>query len=100
MKFPYMVIHNGVFYSAGMEVPIEEEHIDKEPSNEIIEDKATPIEEVAETPIDEKPRYSRNKIGRMTRDEIEPLAKEVGVRNTEAKTSLELKKAVIEKLGL
>lgn len=90
MIFPYRVKHDGVVYPAGFDVPIETVVV------EIKEEKATPKEEVAKTSYS----YTRSDIQKMTRDVAEPLAKELGVKNTEGKRLIDIKKLMIEKLGI
>lgn len=88
MIYPYRVKFNGVVYPAGFDVPIE--------TVEVKEEKATPNEDVAKTSYS----YTRTDIQRMTREVAEPLAKELGVKNTEGKRLMEIKKLMIEKLGI
>lgn len=88
MVFPYRVKFNGIVYPVGSDVPMDKV--------EVKEDKATPKEEVAKTSYS----YTRSDIQKMTRDVAEPLAKEIGVKNTEGKRLIDIKKAMIEKLGI
>lgn len=100
MVFPYKVKFNGTIYPAGTDVPMDEVKVEKK---EIKEEKAI-SNEVAESPAieEEKPlqTYTRSDIQKMHREEIEPLAKQVGVKNIEGKRLIDIKKLTIEKLGI
>jgi hypothetical protein len=72
MKYPYIVIHNGKWYNAGEEVPEEGASFD----------------------------YSKTTINRMSTSDLQVFATEQGIDNAEELTGAELKKLLIEKLGL
>ena len=73
MKYPYIVVHNGKWYNAGEEVP--------ENNN-------------SGASFD----YSKTTINRMSN--LQAFAAEQGIDNAEELTGAELKKLLIEKLGL
>lgn len=75
MKYPYIVIHNGKWYNAGVEVP--------ENNN-------------SGTSFD----YSKTTINRMSTSDLQAFATEQGIDNAEELTGAELKKLLIEKFGL
>lgn len=61
MVFEYLVKHNGIYYQAGEDVPIEEKAVETLPPS-------TPVEEVAKKPIMvEKPK---SKGGRPKKTEV------------------------------
>jgi hypothetical protein len=72
MKYPYIVIHNGKWYNAGEEVPEEGAFLG----------------------------YSKTTINRMSTSDLQAFAAEQGIGNAEELTGAELKKLLIEKLGL
>nr|DAK93049.1 MAG TPA: Rho termination factor, N-terminal domain [Caudoviricetes sp.] len=73
MKYPHIVVLNGKWYNAGEEVPD-----NTEASFE----------------------YSKTAINRMSTADLQSFAVEQGVENAEELTGAELKKLLIEKLGL
>ena len=75
MKYPYIVIHNGKWYNAGEEV--------SENNN-------------SRASFD----YSKTTINRMSTSDLQAFATEQGIDNAEELTGAELKKLLIEKLGL
>ena len=78
-KYPYIVNCDGVWYSAGTEIPAEKP---------LKEDNA------------ENKTYTKTEINRMPTAELKELAKEQGILNAEEKIGSELKVLLIEKLGL
>ena len=102
MVFPYKVKFNGILYPVGADVPMDEP---KKVKKEVIKEEKAISNEVAESPaiVEEKTRtynFTRSDIQKMHREELEPLAKEIGVRNTEGKRLIDIKKLTIEKLGI
>lgn len=75
MIYPYIVIHNGKWYNAGEEVP------ENNNSGAFL-------------------GYSKTTINRMSTSDLQALAAEQGISNAEELTGAELKKLLIEKLGL
>ncbi len=71
MKYPHIVVHNGKWYSAGEEVPEKE-----------------------------KSGYTKTDINRMSIDDLKALGIEQGIENAEELKGDDLKKLLIEKLGL
>lgn len=72
MIYPYIVIHNGKWYNAGEEVPEEGAFLG----------------------------YSKTTINRMSTSDLQAFAAEQGIGNAKELTGAELKKLLIEKLGL
>ena len=58
-----------------------------------------PTEETKEEQV-EKPPYTKSDINRMPVDELKKVATEIGIEGADEKTGGELKKLIIEKLGL
>lgn len=79
-KYPYIVNYNGVWYPAGSEVPVG----------------ASFTEEISE----EQKTYTKTEINRMPASELKALAVEEGIKDAEEKSGTELKKLLIEKMGL
>ena len=109
MVFPYKVKYNGINYCAGEEVPIDKVKEEKAISKEVAKSPAIKVEKLeaepkVETKVEpeEKKEYNftRSDIQKMHREELEPLAKEIGVKNTEGKRLIDIKKLTIEKLGI
>lgn len=73
MKYPHIVILNGKWYDAGEEIP----------------DNTGASSD-----------YSKTTINRMSTADLQSFAVEQGVENAEELTGAELKKLLIEKLGL
>lgn len=76
MKYPYIVVRNGIWYPSGADVP---EDINTK-------NKTTP--------------YSKTEINRMPVSELRTLAEKEGISNFESKTGAELKKLLIQKYEL
>lgn len=77
MKFNHLVKYNGKYYPAGADVPVGN----------------PPVEE-------DKPRYNKTEINRMSTAQLQQLAREQGIDGAEEITGAELKKILIEKFGL
>ena len=73
MIYPYIVVHNGKWYNAGEEVP----------------EKGTSSN-----------GYTKTDINRMSIDDLKALGAEQGIENAEELKGDDLKKLLIEKLGL
>lgn len=84
MVYDHMVNYNGTYYSAGTDVPIDDNKAQKKP----IDDVAA----VSET----TKKYTRSEINRMTTAELKNLAVSVKIPNAEKKTGGDLKKELIE----
>lgn len=81
MKYPYIVVKDGVWYPAGTSVPAE---TSVKPENNIKLEKT----------------YTKTEINRMPASELKALAVEEGIKDAEEKSGTELKKLLIEKMGL
>lgn len=107
MVFPYKVKYNGINYCAGEEVPIDKVKEEKAISKEVAKSPAIKVEKLepkVETKVEPEGKkeynFTRSDIQKMHREELEPLAKEIGVKNTEGKRLIDIKKLTIEKLGI
>ena len=91
MIFDHLVKHNGVYYPAGTDVPVEEEAKEEQ---KIVQDEPT---EVKEEPKEEEVKfpYSKTQINRMSTSELKAVAKKYGL-NDKASGS-EIKTAIIKK---
>lgn len=58
-----------------------------------------PTEETKEEQV-ENPSYTKSDINRMPVDELKKVATEIGIEGADEKTGGELKKLIIEELGL
>ena len=83
MKYPYIVIKDGVWYKAGDEVP--EESKNPAPPNYM----APPTS-----------NYTKTEINRMSTSDLQGLAKMYGIDSSEEISGSELKKILIAKFGL
>ena len=79
-KYPYIVNYNGVWYPAGSEVPAGASF--------------------AESISEEQKTYTKTEINRMSTADLKSFAAENGIKDAELKSGSELKKLLIEKLGL
>lgn len=81
MKYPHIVVKNGIWYPSGTDVP---EDIS------IIENKI----------VDQPVSYSKTEINRMPIADLRALAEKENISGFEEKTGAELKKLLIKKYGL
>ena len=81
MKYPYIVVKDGVWYPAGTEVPAE---------TSVKSEKNIKLEKI----------YTKTEINRMPASELKALAIENGIAEAEEKSGTELKKLLIEKFKL
>jgi len=58
------------------------------------------VEVVEENSIKEESKYTKTEINRKSTAELRVIAKEIGVENADLLTGSEIKKILIEKLGL
>ena len=79
MKYPYIVGKNGVWYPAGTEVP---------------EDNPNTKTENGQN------QYTKTEINRMSTAELQALALENSIDGSDELTGAELKRVLMEKLGL
>lgn len=77
MKYPYIVNKDGKWYPAGTEVPAD-------------------INE----PEEKRKTYTKTEINRMNVSELKNLGIEYGIEGAEHKSGAELKKIMIELMGL
>lgn len=93
MKYGHTVKYNGVYYSAGQEVP--EQAGEKEtPLPFSVESDSTAYEET------NTKQYSRSEISLMKKADLQKLASENGVENAYDKTGDELKKILYQIFNL
>lgn len=93
MKYPYIVVRNGVWYPSGSEVPEGANPSEKKKADDFSQH-MTPPEEVAEV------SYTKTDINRMTTAELRETAKGECIADAEELTGGELKKLLIEHYGL
>lgn len=86
MKFDHKVKYNGKWYMPGEEIEVEKSTSD-------FSQYMNPTET-------EEDKYTKTEINRMSTAELKAFAKEQGIDNAEDMTGAELKKVLIEKLGL
>lgn len=98
MKAECMTKLNGVWYSPGDELP-ENKGISgcTETSDNASEESTE--EEVSEEPVFNEP-FSKNKINRMSTEELRKLAFQFGIKNADAETGKHLKEVLIAEMGL
>lgn len=107
MKFDHLVKHNGIYYTAGTDVPIENESLKGASAISKVEDKKVEPTVVKVEPVIEetvvvedantKKKYTKTDINRMSTKELRELAKTVGINGDEFVGS-ELKEMLIKKL--
>lgn len=109
MKYPYRVIKNGIWYMAGEEVPDDDEKTVveevKEEVNEVVDEPEIEVEKPVPVVEEKKefvptPKYGKNQINRMPISDLRNVAVEVGIKDIQSKTGAELKREIIEILGL
>ena len=93
MKYPYIVVRNGVWYPSGSEVP-EGANLSEKKKADDFSKHMTPPGEVEEV------SYTKTEINRMTTAELRETAKVEGIADAEELTGGELKKLLIEHYGL
>lgn len=95
MRYDHMIKAGGEYYEAGKEVPnISEGGAVNAPSSQSIEEEPLPF-----TP-EKEATYTKTDINRMSADDLRKLASEMGVDGADGISGAELKKILIEKLGL
>lgn len=98
MKYPYIVIKNGVWYPAGTEVPEGANSNTGNISKDIID--VNQEESVKEALKNTDKAYTKTEINRMSTSELQDLALNNGVDDAKSMTGAELKKLLIEKFEL
>ena len=93
MKFDHMVKYNGVYYSAGEDVPNEEKKVGAENNPLPFSDK-----EITFETLPEEKKYTKSEINGMSKADLQSLALENGVNNAMGMTGTELKALLIKML--
>lgn len=98
MKFDHKVKYNGKWYMPGEEI----DGVEKSTSDfsEYMNPPEEPENELPFVTIPREKAYTRTEINRMPASELKTLAKSYDVKNAEGMTGGDLKKVLIEKLGL
>lgn len=84
MKYPYIVVKDGIWYPAGTDVPADTFTEPELPFVTVPNDK----------------KYTKTEINRMSTADLKEFALEQEIDKAEEMTGAELKKVLIEKLGL
>ena len=93
MKYPYIVNKNGIWYPSGTEVPDGAEAVENKKEDDFAQYMNEPVESGEET-------YTKTEINRMSTADLRKLAKDKEISGADEMTGAELKKVLIEKLGL
>lgn len=96
MKYDHMVKHNGVYYTAGQEVPEEKNTAAVDKSSLPFSDSDIEFET---NPAPGK-QYTRTEINRMNKQELQELALKNGVEDANEMTGSELKEYLLNTFGL
>lgn len=97
MKATHTMKVNGIIYRAGEEIPSPDEKPVKQVEKPV--EKVEPPVEKAEEPIAEG-KYTKKDITFMKVSKLRELAEIEGVENPDELTGVELKKILIDKMGL
>lgn len=117
MKYPYRVIKDGKLYLAGEEVPDDNDAVETITTTTPVEDvehnisdtvventdeesTVEPVEEDVKKEFKPEPKYGKNQINRMSLSGLRDVAFECGIKDAPQKTGTELKKELIDLLGL
>ena len=103
MKFDHRVKFKGILYEIGQDVPMEEkkaaEKANTKPQEVAKEEVADDFSQYMNAPEETKEfAYTKTEINRMSTADLKKLAKENGI--DDSLSGVEIKKALIEKLGL
>lgn len=98
MKYPYIVIKDGVWYPSGAEVPEGANPDIGNVSKNTIE--VNQEDYVKETLKNIDKAYTKTEINRMSTSELQDLALNSGVADAKSMTGAELKKLLIDKFEL
>lgn len=93
MKYPYIVNKNGIWYPSGTEVPDGSESVENKKEDDFAQYMNEPVES-------EEVTYTKTEINRMSTADLKALAKSKDVEDAEKMSGAELKKVLIDKLGL
>lgn len=98
MKYPFRVKHDGKYYKSGEDVPT---GASSAPVVEVKTEAVQAVENAVKPTTDaDKPEYTKSDITRMNSEKLRKLAAEVGIADADDYTGGELKKMLIERLGL
>lgn len=94
MIYNHMVKVNGVYYTAGQDVP--------ETNIKTTVEETQPSFSDSDIEFEERPekKYTKTEINRMNTAELQQLAAEVGIENAYERSGNELKKVLAEHFGL
>jgi hypothetical protein len=81
------VKYNGVYYTAGTNVPVGVSSVEIK-DNKIIDE------------VKEEVKYTKTDINRMSTSDLKSLAKSEGIKDADTLSGADLKKVLIEKFGL
>lgn len=88
MKYPYIVNKDGVWYPAGTEVPGDSDSKDNDDFSQYM------------NLPEETKSYTKTEINRMSTAELKAFAVEQGIDGAKNMTGSELKRVLVQKLGL
>lgn len=93
MVYKHQVKYNGKYYPAGTDVPVGEKAVENKKEDDFAQYMNEPVESGEVT-------YTKTEINRMSTADLRKLAKDKEISGAEEMTGAELKKVLIEKLGL
>ena len=93
MVYKHQVKYNGKYYPAGTDVPVGEKSVENKKEDNFAQYMNEPVESGEET-------YTKTEINRMSTADLRKLAKEKEISGADEMTGAELKKVLIDKLGL
>ena len=94
MVYDHMIKINGKVYQAGEDAPDIKEGGVSAPSSSVSQEEEIPFTDDTQT------TYTKTDINRMSTDDLRKLAYEMGVDGADGISGAELKKILIDKLGL
>lgn len=95
MKLKHMLYHNGKLYKTGDDAPQGyKDGVDAPSSSPVSQEEEIPFTDTTQ------PAYTKTDINRMSADDLRKLASEMGVDGADGISGAELKKILIDKLGL
>ena len=93
MVYKHQVKYNGKYYPAGTDVPVGEKAVENKKEDDFAQYMNEPVESGEVT-------YTKTEINRMSTADLRKLAKDKEISGAEEMTGSELKKVLIENLGL
>ena len=93
MVYKHQVKYNGKYYPAGTDVPVGEKAVENKKEDDFAQYMNEPVESGEVT-------YTKTEINRMSTADLRKLAKDKEISGAEEMTGAELKKVLIENLGL